>query len=178
MTSRHIVRDSLVGALFVVLFASTERAFAQTPSESSQDSGRVWASVAGGISSRSYLTTFPIQSAGAVAVGIRWPIGATSLSVRVGAMAKTSVTQEGQYASLASMLFSLPSRRLHTPGLNPYALLGVGLYGGVPGTGAGGAHAGFGLQAGGRRYATMIEWARHSVFNVSQLTVGVSRKVR
>jgi hypothetical protein len=177
MAFRRIGKRLLVLALAVVLIAGSNRAYAQGPTNPPNEGGHVWGSLAGGISSRSYVTT-PVDGSGAVSVGVRWPIGESAVSLRVGAMAQTSLVPEGQYSTLASMMFSLPSKRLHRPGLNPYALLGVGLYGQTPIRGSGGAHAGFGLQVGGQRYSSMVEWTRHAVFNVSQLTLGVSRRMR
>lgn len=147
---------------------------APTPPEASRF-GSVWVDVAAGLNSRGF-AVIPGDVSAAGSVAIRLSPLAGPVSFRVGAIAKSSGSLSGQFAIVGAAMFSLPSRPLSRPGLSPYAVGGVGLYG-LDGV-AGGAHAGLGAQLGGRRHSLSIEWTRHSAFDVSQLTFGLGSRFR
>lgn len=150
---------------------------AQAPRADGSRPGRLWIDVAGGVNSRGFAVV-PAEVSAATAVGLRYSPSSGPLSFRVGAMAKSSGSVNGQVAALTSALISLPSRRVGMPGLAPYALLGAGWYGLTAEGAGGGAHAGLGFQFGGSRQAVLVEWSRHSLFNVSQLTLGLAARFR
>lgn len=173
---RALSNTGRVGLLVSALCAST-LVNGQSATRTESLAGRVWFDAAGGLNSRGF-AIIPSEVSATTSVGLRYQPATGPLSFRVSGMARSSGSVNGQVAVLTTALISLPSRRIGAPGIAPYALLGAGWYGLRAASGGGGAHAGAGVQIGGQRQALMLEWARHSVFDVSQLTLGLGVRFR